>query len=116
MAGRVDWYYHRNGCKTCGRADAFLEQAGLNVKQRVDARKERLGPGEAIRLAREANELYVMRGKKLVQLHMKQDKPSDEELTKLLIGPSGNLRAPTMRRGKKLFVGFDADAFSGTLA
>lgn len=116
MAGKVDWYYHRKGCRTCARADAFLEEAGLHVVEHVDARKQRKGPNEAIELARSVNEIYVMKGKKLVHLRMGKDAPSDAELEKLLIGPSGNLRAPTMRRGKKLFIGFDADAFRGTLA
>jgi len=42
---------------------------------------------------------------------MKKAPPTDEELKKLLIGPSGNLRAPTVRRGKKLFVGFEPEQF-----
>lgn len=116
MAGRVDWYYHRKGCRTCARADAFLEETGLRVAEQIDARKERMGPKDAIELARSMNELYVMKGKKLVHVRMGKDAPSNAELEKLLIGPSGNLRAPTIRRGKKLFVGFDAEAFRGTLA
>lgn len=34
------------------------------------------------------------------------------ELEKAVIGPSGNLRAPSLRTGKTWFVGFSEDAYS----
>ena len=36
---------------------------------------------------------------------------SDETLTKLIVGPSGNLRAPTLRKGKTLVIGFDQETY-----
>jgi arsenate reductase-like glutaredoxin family protein len=43
---------------------------------------------------------------------MKKDKPDAATLKKLLLGPTGNLRAPTLRKGKTLVVGFNADTYS----
>lgn len=80
-----------------------------------DAKKERIGEKEALALAREASEILVAKGKKTVRVDMKKDAPSDEDLLKLLLGPSGNLRAPTLRKGKTLLVGFDPDAYSRVL-
>lgn len=97
------------------KSQGFLAKNKLDVVEQVDARKQRLGPAEAIQLAREAKQLIVARGKKVVRLDLKRDAPCDEELTALLIGPSGNLRAPTMRVGKTLLVGFEADAFAEAL-
>jgi arsenate reductase-like glutaredoxin family protein len=57
-------------------------------------------------MARSATDLWSAKGKKITHLNMRKDAPTDEEITKLMIGPSGNLRAPTFRRGKKIFVGF----------
>ncbi|MCP4447681.1 MAG: hypothetical protein GY811_20445 [Myxococcales bacterium] len=57
----------------------------------------------------------VARGKKVLTFKMKSDAPDDEELLKLMLGRSGALRAPTLRRGKTLLVGFNADAYSETL-
>ncbi len=79
------------------------------MRKQADARKEPLGPEQALELARSVNEIWVAKGKKLVHVNMKKDPPGDEELLKLLLGPSGNLRAPTLRRGKKLFVGFSPE-------
>jgi hypothetical protein len=37
--------------------------------------------------------------------------PKDAELLELMLGPTGNLRAPTMRVGSTLYVGFPKDGF-----
>ena len=43
------------------------------------------------------------------------DLPTDEEILALVLGRSKTLRAPTLRRGKTLLVGFNADAYTQTL-
>jgi arsenate reductase-like glutaredoxin family protein len=111
----VDWYYRRNGCITCQRADAFLGECAASIAEQVDARKERVSPAEAVKLARSMRHLYVAKGKKVVHFDMQTDAPSDAELKKLLVGPSGNLRAPTARSGERMFVGFNADEFAAGL-
>ena len=35
----------------------------------------------------------------------------DDDLAKGIMGPSGNLRAPTLKVGKTLLVGFHEDAY-----
>jgi arsenate reductase-like glutaredoxin family protein len=66
-------------------------------------------------LARAASTLFVAKGKKIVKLNMKRDSPTDEELKKLMLGRSGTLRAPTLRRGKTLLVGYNADLYGTAL-
>ncbi|HZZ71766.1 MAG TPA: ArsC family (seleno)protein [Pirellulales bacterium] len=116
MAGKIDWYYHRNHCVTCGRAQAFLTAARFTIAAQVDARRERIEPAAALKLARSADEIWVARGQKVVHFDLTKDAPSDDELKKLILGPSGFLRAPTIRRGKKLYVGFHPEAFPKLLA
>jgi arsenate reductase-like glutaredoxin family protein len=112
---KIDWYYHRKNCQTCARADAFLEEAEATIAEQVDARKTRLGPEEAVALAREASHVWATKGKKVIHFDMKKSPPTDTELTAALIGPSGNLRAPTFRRGKQLFVGMNEEEFGKVL-
>ncbi|HEY2251962.1 MAG TPA: ArsC family (seleno)protein [Planctomycetaceae bacterium] len=100
---------------TCRRADAFLEERAASVGHQVDARKERVSPDEAVKLARSVRHLYVAKGKKVVHFDMQTDPPAAAELKKLLIGPSGNLRAPTARAGDRLFVGFHPEEFAAGL-
>jgi len=39
-----------------------------------------------------------------------------EEVLAVALGPTGNLRAPTFRKGKTLVVGFDESAYQKVLA
>jgi len=59
-----------------------------------------------------ASKLKVAKGKKLVELDLKKDQPTEEEILKLILGPTGNLRAPTLVVGKSLVVGFNDQMYS----
>lgn len=104
---QVDWSYHRNGCKTCAKTAAFLEDRRVTIAAQEDARKVPLVDSDALRLVASANELYVTRGTKVIHIDLKRERPDDQTLLGLLIGPSGKLRAPTLKIGKTLIVGFD---------
>ena len=66
---------------------------------------------QAVAFVREHGTLIAAKGKKVTKVDLKKDDPSDEELEKLVVGPSGNLRAPTLKRGRTLVVGFNEDAY-----
>jgi len=66
-------------------------------------------------MARAASEVYVAKGKKVVHFDIKRDRPGDDELLPLLLGPSGYLRAPAIRAGKLLLIGFELESFSEIL-
>jgi len=80
----------------------------------VDAKKQRIDRAAALKLAREMNEVYATKGKTVIHLDMRTN-PSDDEVAALVVGPSGNLRAPTLRRGKTLLVGFDSATYATLL-
>ena len=77
----------------------------------TDANKERKGRDEALRLAKSAARVVVGRGKKVVVFDMKKAPPPDDELAALILGPTGNLKAPTLRVGNTLLVGFSEEAY-----
>ena len=55
-------------------------------------------------------ELRVARGKKVVQVDLTAaDRPPDEELVKLMVSRWGKLRAPTMKVGTTLVVGYNRE-------
>ena len=70
-----------------------------------------MGREEALKLLTGMQELYVAKGKKVVHIDLRNDSPGDTELAKLLLGPTGNLRAPTVRQGKRVFVGFEESMY-----
>ena len=67
---------------------------------------------DALALLTGINEIYATKGKKVIHLNLAKDKPDTATLESLLIGPSGNLRAPTIRQGKTLIVGFDEETYA----
>jgi hypothetical protein len=77
----------------------------------VDAGKEKHGRDAALRLARAVDTVVVARGKKVVTFDMKKEPPDDDTLAAYLLGPTGNLKAPTLRKGKTLLVGFGEAAY-----
>lgn len=66
-----------------------------------------LSKKEALALVKNVDEIYASKGRQVVHLNLQKDKPDEATLFGLLLGPTGNLRAPTLRRGRTLIVGFD---------
>ena len=69
----------------------------------------------ALALLKGVKELYVAKGKKTVYFNLANDRPSEEEILGLILGRSGKLRAPAIRKGTVLVVGFNPDILSETL-
>jgi arsenate reductase-like glutaredoxin family protein len=100
---------------SCKKAQGFLEQHAVAVADHADASRERKGRKEALALARSADRVIVARGKKSVTFDMKHNPPDDDTLAAYLLGPTGNLRAPTVRHGRTLLVGFSEEAYRQVL-
>ena len=55
--------------------------------------------------------LLVAKGKKVTRIDLKKDRPDDAMLVSLMLGPTGNLRAPTMKLGKTVLIGFNDELY-----
>ena len=77
----------------------------------VDARKQSFAKNEALALASEVDEIYAAKGTKVVHIDLRKEKVKADELAELLLGPTGNLRAPSIRQGRRLIVGFSEDIY-----
>lgn len=55
-----------------------------------------------------------VKGSKVASLDLKSS-PPDEEVLALLLGPTGNLRAPALRVDRKLIVGFELGIYADAL-
>ena len=53
----------------------------------------------------------MAKGSKVVSFDMKKSPPDEETLLAHLLGPTGNLRAPVLKVGRVLLVGFSEDAY-----
>lgn len=84
----------------------------METHEEVNAKKQRFDREGALGLLQGVSTLLVAKGKKVTQVDLDKDRPDDDTLAKLMLGPTGNLRAPTLRRGKTLIVGFHEDTYS----
>lgn len=84
------------------------------MKEEVSASRK-LGAEAARALLAKASRLVVMKGKKVTRVDLAKDRPADAELMALMLGSTGNLRAPVVLRGKTLLVGFNGEIYEDAL-
>ena len=87
----------------------------METVEEINARKVKYERDDALGLLDGMKELYVAKGKKIVHFDLKKDCPEDE-IADLILGRSGTLRAPVLRVGKKLIVGFNEEALQQVLS
>ena len=63
-------------------------------------------------MARVAHRLVAAKGKKVTTIDLQSAPPADDVLAGLMLGPTGNLRAPVMRVGQTILVGYNDQAFT----
>ena len=77
----------------------------------VDARKERIGPSSLAKVLQGVRHVTVVSGKRIKRFDLEKDGIRRSDLAAKMVGPTGNLRAPTLRRGKHLIVGFGEEPY-----
>jgi len=92
---------------SCGRTQEFLAKKNIATALLVDAKKTTLKLKDGLALLEGVDELYVAKGKKVEHLDLRQGRPDKATLERLMLGPTGNLRAPTFKAGRTLVIGFD---------
>jgi hypothetical protein len=100
---------------TCAKTQGFLAKRRVTVGAQQDAKKATIKGDTALSVLRDIDDLYVAKGKRVVHVDLRQDRPPRAELLGLLLGPTGNLRAPTLRKGRTLIVGFDEATYAKLL-
>jgi len=66
-------------------------------------------------VARDVDEVWVAKGKTAVHVDLRSARVPRAELLALLLGPTGGLRAPTLRTGRALLVGYNEEAYARVL-
>ena len=74
----------------------------------------KLGRDDAVSLARQCDTLIVAKGKKVTTFDVSGN--PGEEMVNAMLGPTGNLRAPAVRSGRMLLVGFNEEQYAAVLA
>ena len=100
---------------TCAKTQGFLAKHRVAGATQTDAKKATIKGDAALGALKDVDEMYVAKGKRVVHVDLGREKPPRAELLGLLLGPTGNLRAPTLRRGRTLMVGFDEATYKRLL-
>ena len=88
----------------------MLNEQQIPMQRTVDARKETLAGEDAWQLLSSAREILVAKGKKVLTFNPKVD--AKEAILVAALGRTGNLRAPTLRIGDRLMVGFGEGSYN----
>ena len=88
----------------------MFEDKGLVIQEVVEARKQKIVEEDAWAILGGAKELIVGRGKKFQVFDPAAD--DKEAILKVCLGRTGNLRAPTLKMGDRVVVGFNDDMYA----
>jgi arsenate reductase-like glutaredoxin family protein len=85
-----------------------LEANEITIEETVPASRK-LQQDDARKLLKGASRLVVAKGKKVSEYELGSRIPA--ETVEAMLGPTGNLRAPTAIAGKTVLVGFNEEAY-----
>jgi hypothetical protein len=89
-----------------------LEASNISVRQTVPASRK-LGADDAREILASASRLIAAKGKKVSEF--KAGGATSDDAVAAMLGPTGNLRAPTLKVGKTVLVGFNEEAYVNVL-
>jgi hypothetical protein len=85
-----------------------LEDSKIKIADKTPASKK-LQASDSRVLLESASRLIALKGKKVSEFSLVDSVP--KEALAAMLGPTGNMRAPTLRIGKTLVVGFNEEIF-----
>ena len=89
-----------------------MEAKGLTTDERVSASKK-LQRADAEAIAKASKRMVVMKGKKISEFTVGNS--TSEEALDAMLGATGNMRAPLLRVGSLVLVGFNEEIYSQEL-
>jgi arsenate reductase-like glutaredoxin family protein len=78
----------------------------------VNASKQKFTGDDLAALFDGARSVTVAKGKKILEFDLGETDASDADLQKVALGPTGNLRAPAIKTGKRWLIGFHEEAYA----
>lgn len=79
----------------------------------MDARKETIKEKAALELIDSFDRIIVGKGKKVMEFTLTPD--NKDEIMKVSLGRTGNLRAPAVQIGAALYIGFNDNMYNDLL-
>ena len=85
-----------------------MDASEVEIKESVPASRK-LQDTDARAMLKAASTLHVAKGKKVSEFDV--SKSVSKDAVAAMLGPTGNLRAPTLKVGKRVIVGFNDELF-----
>lgn len=89
----------------------MFEQKNITLESRVDARKEKIDQTRAWEMLAAADQIQIGKGKKVLTFEPLPE--NREDILKAAMGRSGNLRAPALKVGRRIMIGFNEALYEG---
>jgi hypothetical protein len=89
-----------------------MDAHGIEAVETVPASRK-LGRDDAVKLVKSAARVVAAKGKRVEEF--KPGGKASQQVVGALLGPTGNLRAPCIRVGRTILVGFDESTFEEVL-
>lgn len=86
-----------------------LEAKKIAIKEEVNASKNTINGDAVWDFVKNAEKVVVTSGKKILEFSPENDK---EEMMQKIKGKTGNLRAPAVRVGNTLYIGYNDQLYS----
>lgn len=86
-----------------------MDAKRIKPRETVSA-SQKLGRSDAAAIAKASSKLIVAKGKKLDEFKTAGKAP--KAAVDAMLGPTGNLRAPCLRVGKTVLVGFNEEVYA----
>lgn len=84
----------------------------MKIKTQEDAKKTKYSGSDALAVARQASKVIAAKGKKITEFKADAIRDEPDDLLAAITGPTGNLRAPAIRVGKTLLIGFNEEVYA----
>ena len=91
----------------------MFEEKQISVVEEVSARQEVFNGEDAWGVIEGAQKVFVASGKKIIEF--KPAVADKDVMLKKITGRTGNLRAPTLRKGDTYYIGYNVDMYEKLL-
>lgn len=95
---------------SCQKAQQFFEQRKIQIREQVDARKNPMKEDDLKGLLTRVETVFIGKGKKVITYETPEK--YEEDILIQGLGRTGNLRAPAILAGKKMFIGYNDQIFN----
>ena len=103
----------RKGWVSCKKAGQAFIDNNSELEIEIDAKKETIKGDAGWDLVKESDTIFITSGKKILEFTPSEE--NREIIMKKMLGRTGNLRAPAIRKDNSFYIGFNEELYTTVL-